>query len=83
MIFIDDLFIDMGLKPNINETIEANLGDAEKKVFEVIKNDGEVTIDQIYHKTNMKLSEISGIITILEMKGLIFSSLGKVFVAKF
>lgn len=83
LIFIDDLFIDMGLKPNINETIEANLGDAEKKVFEVIKNDGEVTIDQIYHKTNMKLSEISGIITILEMKGLIFSSLGKVFVAKF
>ena len=83
LILIDDLFIDMGMKPHIKESIEETLGEDEKKVFMVIKNSGEVTIDQIYHKTNMKLSEISGIITILEMKGLIFSSLGKVFVAKF
>lgn len=83
LILIDDLFIDMGMKPYIKESIEETLGEDEKKVFTVIKNSGEVTIDQIYHKTNMKLSEISGIITILEMKGLIFSSLGKVFVAKF
>ncbi len=49
----------------------------------MIRKHGEMTIDEIYHKMDMKLSEINGIITVLEMKGIIFSSLGKVFVAKF
>ena len=83
LILIDDLFIDMGMKPHIKESIEETLGEDEKKVFMVIKNSGEVTIDQIYHKTNMKPSEINGIIAVLEMKGIIFSSMGKIFVAKF
>ncbi len=83
LFFMDDLFDDMGIKPKHTEDTEEHLGEDEKRIFSMIKNAGEVTIDEIYHKTNMKLSEISGIITILEVKGLIFSSLGKIFVANF
>ncbi len=83
LILIDDIFLDLNISPYIKEEKLLELGEDERKVFEVIKNCGEVTIDEIYHKTNIKPSEINGIITILEMKGIIFSSLGKVFVAKF
>lgn len=83
LILIDDIFLDLNISPYIKEDNLLDLGEDERKVFEVIKNCGEVTIDEIYHKTNIKPSEINGIITILEMKGIIFSSLGKVFVAKF
>lgn len=78
LILIDDVLIDLGIHPYIKEDTMLELGDDEKKVFEVIKNCGEVTIDEIYHKTNIKPSEINGIITILEMKGIIFSNLGKI-----
>ena len=83
LILIDDIFLDLNFSPYIKEDNLLELGDDERRVFDVVKNCGEVTIDEIYHKTNIKPSEINGIITILEMKGIIFSSLGKILVAKF
>lgn len=83
LILIDDLLIDMGIVPDAAEAAAAGLGGDEKRVFDVVSAGGEVTVDEIHHKTNMKPSEINGIISILEMKGLIFSSMGKIFVAKF
>lgn len=83
LILIDDLLIDMGILPDSAGLLTQGLGQDEKRVFDVICSGGEVTVDEIHHKTNMKPSEINGIISILEMKGLIFSSMGKVFVAKF
>ncbi|MFR8517638.1 MAG: hypothetical protein ACLVC2_07190, partial [Emergencia timonensis] len=83
LILIDDIFLDLNISPYIKEDNLLELGEDERRVFEVVKNCGEVTIDEIYHKTNIKPSEINGIITILEMKGIIFSSLGKILVAKF
>ena len=83
LILIDDIFVDLNISPYIKEANLLELGEDERRVFEVVKKCGEVTIDEIYHKTDIKPSEINGIITILEMKGIIFSSLGKIFVAKF
>lgn len=86
LIVIDDLFTDMGIAAEETERVRimtAELGTDEKRVFQIISERGETTVDEIHHKTNMKLSEINGIITILEIKGIIFSSLGKIHVAKF
>lgn len=83
LILIEDLLTDIGIAPQIDENIEESLGEDEKRVFQALKNCGELTVDEIYHKTNIKPSEINGIITVLEMKGIVFSSLGKIFVAKF
>lgn len=82
LILIDDLITDIGMKPYNNEEI-LNLGNDEKKVFQAICRRGEISAEDICFATNMKPSLVSGIITILEMKGLIFSSMGKIFVAKF
>lgn len=86
LIVIDDLFTDMGITGEETgqfHMMTAELGADEKRVFQIISERGEITVDEIHHKTNMKLSEINGIITILEIKGVIFSSLGKIHVAKF
>lgn len=83
LVLLDDVLIDMGIEPYIMEDTFDQLGEDEKKILNVIKNCGETTIDAIYHKTNIKPSVINGIITVLEMKGIIFSSMGKIFVAKF
>lgn len=83
LFFIDDILTDMGISPAMQEDAAEQLGGDEKKVFDVIKNCGEVTVDEIYHKTFINPSRINGIITVLEMKGIVFSALGKVFVAKF
>lgn len=80
---IDDLLNDGGITPSVGEEVYDNMGEDEKKVFDVINSGGEVTVEEIYHKTNIKPSVINGIITILEMKGIIFSSFGKIFIAKF
>lgn len=83
LILIDDLFTDLGINPYLREERFARLGVDEKKIFSVIQQGGEVTMDHIIHRIDMKPSEIHSIITILEMKGIIFSSMGKFFVAKF
>lgn len=83
LILIDDLLLDLGIAPDCGPAAASGLGRDEKRIFDLIAGGGEMTADEIHHKTNMKLSEINGIISVLEMKGLIFSSMGKVFVAKF
>ena len=83
LILIDDLFTDLGINPYSNESRFLNLGADERKVLSVIQTGGEVSMEDILHQIDMRPSEISGIITILEMKGIIFSSMGKFFVANF
>lgn len=81
LILLDDLFTDLGINPFQDKGRFADLGKAEKKVLSVIRQGGEMTMEQICHQSDMKPSEISSIMTILEMKGIIFSSMGKFFVA--
>lgn len=83
MFCVEDLLTDMGISPDVKEDILEELGEDERRVFDVVKNSGEVTVDEIYHKTFIQPSKINGIITVLEMKGIVFSAMGKIFVAKF
>lgn len=83
LVVLDDILTDIGINPKIDDEISNNMGEDERKIYEVIRQCGEMSVEEIHHKTNIKLSVINGIITVLEMKGIIFSSLGKVFIAKF
>ena len=83
LILIDDLFLDLGMPTPENDPVLDSLGEEEKLIYETLRRNGEMSVEEIYHKTNISPSKISGIITVLEMKGIIFSSLGKILVAKF
>ena len=47
----------------------------------MVKSNSELSIEQIRHIIDIDLAEINAIITILEMKGLIFCEMGKVSIA--
>ena len=81
LINFDELFADLGLSKISKKSDKLFLSKTESRVLEVIRSSVELSIEQIRHITNMDLAEINAIITILEMKGLIFCEMGKVSIA--
>ncbi len=81
LIFFDDLIRDLGLTPlECGDKIK-KLGKSERYVYNLLLKHGEMTIEEIYHKGNMSLPKVNGIITTLEIKGLINYEMGKVIIA--
>ncbi len=83
LVIIDDVFLDMGIDVRCGICDMDSLGRDERKIMEVLLASGEASFEELYHKTHIKLQEINGIISILEIKGLVFCEMGKVFIAKF
>lgn len=79
--FIDDIFDVLGINKKIKKDNLEKLGKDEQKVVEIIEQMGEITVDYISRRMNLKVSEVNAIITILEMKGVVYSALGKIFIA--
>ncbi len=82
LVLLDDIIYDLGLMPAEEKARSENLSEVEKKVINILRNEGEMDINEIYNKMDNDNSEINGIITVLEIKGIVFSSLGKIFLAK-
>lgn len=80
---VDDIFTGMGLTPAVSEELLEELGAAEQDVYNIIRENGEVTIDFVCRELNKTPVFVNGIVTVLEMKGLVAYNLGKIFVAKF
>lgn len=80
---IDDIFIGMGISSAISSEETMNLGNDEKQVYRIIKENGEVTVDFICRQLHKTPVYINGIVTVLEIKGLVAYNLGKIFIAKF
>ena len=83
LILLDDLFVDMGIRPSIEENRMKQLGGDELAVYQIIAEGGEVTAEDISFGACMHMGKVHGILTVLEMKGLIFSAMGKFFVANY
>lgn len=58
------------------------LGDDEKAVLSILSEKGEMTVKEICSRLQVSRERISGIVAVLEIKGLVCSELGKIFVAK-
>lgn len=82
---IDDIIEDLGYRyplQNFIETgiVENDLSNAELKIFRIVQG-GPKHIDLIHYESGYKISELSSILTILEIKGLITQLPGKIFTA--
>ena len=80
---LSDIASDLGLLRTVADIgfIES-LGADERKIYNSVRSCGEVTTDQLCVKTGMAVNKICGIVTVLEMKGLVETALGRVFIAK-
>ena len=79
---IDDLLCDFIIEKNPNKNFFNNLGSEETIIVKAIQENGEMTVDQLCMLTGILPGKANGIVTILEMKGIVTSSFGKIFIAK-
>lgn len=83
LIIFDDIIEDLGIPKRFHtEKLKEKLGMDEKRIYEAVFCQGEITTDELCRKTGRAPSEINALVTILEMKGVIQTALGKIFIAK-
>lgn len=82
LVVLDDLLEDLGLHQKNPILIEETFSKTEKCVIKELLEQGEMTADQLCRDTKLSVSEVHGIVTILEMKGVVCTELGKIFIAK-
>lgn len=85
---VDDLMIEAGIFSD-KKTVEMNsleiedlLGTEEKQVYEAISRQEGITVSALCDQLRKSSSAVNGIITVLELKGMIYYELGKIFIAK-
>ncbi len=80
---VDDIFIGIGVSPRAAEEELEALGSDEAEVYRFVRENGETTVDELCARLGRDAFYMNGIVGILEIKGLVSFSLGKIFVAKF
>lgn len=82
LVVLDDLLEEMGFPPDTLERAGPALSPDEKALCCFLLSHGESTVETLCRQTGKPPSEVNGLLTVLEMKGVIRTSLGKVFLAK-
>ena len=82
IIVFDDIIEDLGIPKHLDEAgIKIDLGKDEREIFEFIMRHGETTSEMLCKCTGKPPCGVNAIVTILEMKGLIQTAFGKIFIA--
>ena len=74
-VFLEEAGLHTILKPE-NRT---DLSDDEKEVLDAVLRKGETTTDELVQETLKSAGAVNGIITVLEIKGLVSMEMGKIF----
>ena len=83
LVLLDDVLDDLGIARNsVDEDSMPDLADDEKRIVSALMTKAELTVDEICVVTKLSPAEVNGIVTVLEMKGLLHTSMGKIFLAK-
>lgn len=82
LISVEDLIHELNLQTDeVSPNTDVFLGADEEKIIQILLQQGEVTSDDIASKTGWPPGKINGLVTILEMKGMVFTAIGKIFLA--
>lgn len=79
---IEELLEELNLAKAGADSSEAELGGEEKIIYDIVMEQGEATVDFLCAALNKTPSYISGILSVMEMKGIVYYELGKIFIAK-
>lgn len=83
LITFDDVIDELGIARQVSpEALKIELGRDEREIYEHILRSGETTTDSICRNTGRPPSSVNALVTILEMKGLLQTAFGKIFIAK-
>ena len=82
LIVIDDLIRDLGLDPVSRGKGRLSLGEDERKVYAAVRKHGGATVDAVCRETGMSAAAAGAIVTVMEIKGILISNAGKVYIAE-
>lgn len=80
LVCVDDILEYLGLSSVSEKDARDRLSDREFQVFEILNREGEMTVDEVCLKTGFSPAYVNPILSVMEMKGLINSAMGKFFV---
>ncbi len=79
----EDILRIIGIEPRMRIEELDNMGEDEIAIFNLLKKEGELSLEYLCKILKKEPSKVSGIITVMELKGLVSYQLGKIFIAKF
>ncbi|MGI6731456.1 MAG: DNA-processing protein DprA [Anaerovoracaceae bacterium] len=83
IVTFEDIIDELGIKRKEPAyTKKEKLGPLERTIYEAIREGGQVTCDYLCAYTGKPSSEINALVTILEMKGVVRTDFGKIYIAK-
>ncbi|MBR0373518.1 MAG: DNA-processing protein DprA [Mogibacterium sp.] len=77
LIVIDDVLKDMGITAKSVETAIQKLDEDEIPIVEAVMKFNGASVNEISHEVNRKAESVSAILTVLEIKGVVYSYGGK------
>ena len=80
---IDDIFNYLGVSPVLDDEELKELGEDEREIYEFVKANGEIPGDMISIRLNKDPLLVSRVLSVLEIKGFVDYSMGKVMAVKF
>ena len=79
---VQDLLEASGVSVLSEPEAERMLSDEEKQLYFLLCSHGEMSLDQLAFYLKKPVNEVGSLATVMEMKGIVFSAMGKVFIAK-
>jgi DNA processing protein len=80
LVCVEDILEDLGLSGMNEEDARSRLSDREFQVFELLQQEGELSVDEVCLKMGYSPAYVNPILSVMEMKGFINSDMGKFFV---
>ena len=79
---VQDLLEASGVSVMSEPEAERLLSDEEKQLYFLLCSHGEMSLDQLAFYLKKPVNEVGTLAIVMEMKGIVFSAMGKVFIAK-
>lgn len=79
---VQDLLEASGVSVLSEPEAERLLSDEEKQLYFLLSSHGEMSLDQLAFYLKKPVNEVGSLAIVMEMKGIVFSAMGKVFIAK-
>jgi len=82
IVCVDDILEHLGISGADEEDARRRLSDREFEIYTILKDEGELTIDEVCMKTGYSPGYVNPILAVMEMKGFISSEMGRVFLKR-
>ncbi len=83
IVCLEDIIRALGIESTADPSeISAELGKDEKIIYEIVRKNTEVSADLIASECEKRVSDVNSLVSIMEIKGFLITSMGKISIAK-